>query len=74
MGGLGYGYGNSTNAPPLRPDDGVMNTTQQWAHDIKRNRHIGDFSEWKDHDTYQKAFERLLRDLKAERGEGTDER
>ena len=29
------------------------------------NRHIGDFRAWKDHDSYQRAFERLLRDLKA---------
>jgi len=29
-------------------------------------RHIGDFTRWKDHDEYQKVFERLLRDLKAE--------
>ncbi len=55
---------------PLRLDDAVMNATQQWAHDIKRNRHIGDFSKWKDHDAYQKSFERLLRDLKAEGGAG----
>ena len=26
---------------------------------------IADFRAWKDHDPYQKAFERLLRDLKA---------
>jgi hypothetical protein len=32
---------------------------------IRRTRHIGDFSRWKDHDAYQQAFERLLRDLKA---------
>jgi hypothetical protein len=24
---------------------------------------IGDFTRWKDHDAYQKAFDRLLRDL-----------
>jgi hypothetical protein len=28
-------------------------------------RHVGDFSRWKEHDSYHKAFERLLRDLKA---------
>lgn len=28
--------------------------------------HLGDFSHWKDHDAYQQAFGRLLRDLKAE--------
>jgi hypothetical protein len=31
-----------------------------------REYFIPDFSNWKDHDAYQKAFERLLRDLKAE--------
>ena len=35
-----------------------------------REYFIPDFSNWKDHDSYQ-AFERLLRDLKAEVGEGT---
>ncbi len=33
---------------------------------IRRTRHIGDFICWKNHDAYQEAFERLLRDLKAE--------
>jgi uncharacterized protein YjbI with pentapeptide repeats len=33
-----------------------------------REYHIPDFSTWKDHDTYQRAFDRLLRDLKAEAG------
>jgi len=32
---------------------------------LRRARHIGDFRAWKDHDAYQKSFERLLRDLKA---------
>lgn len=36
------------------------------AAEIRRTRQIGDFSRWKDHDAYQQAFERLLRDLKAE--------
>ncbi len=31
-----------------------------------REYFIPDFSNWKDHDSYQKAFERLLKDLKAE--------
>jgi hypothetical protein len=31
-----------------------------------REYYIPDFSKWKDHDSYQKAFERLLGDLKAE--------
>jgi hypothetical protein len=30
-----------------------------------REYFIPDFSDWKDHDSYQKAFERLLNDLSA---------
>jgi hypothetical protein len=29
-------------------------------------RHIGDFTRWKEHDAYSKALERLLRDLQVE--------
>ncbi len=48
---------------PIRLDDSIMETTEQWADDVKRERHIGDFRNWKDHDAYQKSFERLLRDM-----------
>jgi hypothetical protein len=51
---------------PVRVDDAVMRTTEQWAHDIRRKRHIGDFTRWKEHDVYSKGLERLLRDLKVE--------
>jgi TIR domain len=50
---------------PIRLDEAVMETNQAWAADIRRTRHIGDFRDWKNHDSYKKAFERLLRDLKA---------
>lgn len=49
---------------PIRLDDTVMHTTQAWAADIRRTRHIGDFRTWKNHDSYLKVFSRLLRDLK----------
>jgi hypothetical protein len=49
---------------PVRIDGAVMETTEQWAHDLRRTRHLGDFTRWKDHDAYQKALERLPRDLK----------
>lgn len=35
-----------------------------------REYFIPDFSNWKDHDSYQQAFQRLLRDLKADGGTG----
>ncbi len=51
---------------PIRLDDATMTTNQAWAASLRRTRHIGDFSHWKNHDSYQNAFERLLRDLKSE--------
>jgi TIR domain-containing protein/pentapeptide repeat protein len=48
---------------PIRLDDAVMQMTVGWAADIRRQRHIGDFTQWKEHDAYQYAFTRLLRDL-----------
>jgi uncharacterized protein YjbI with pentapeptide repeats len=49
---------------PIRLDDAVMETQKAWAADITRTRHIGDFRQWKDHDQYEIAFNRLLRDLR----------
>jgi hypothetical protein len=57
---------NRTVLFPIRIDDAVMDTSSAWAASIRRTRHIGDFTQWKKHDPYQKAFERLLRDLKAD--------
>ena len=50
---------------PIRLDETVMNSCEDWAAKIKRRRHIGDFSDWRDKASYQRSFERLLRDLKA---------
>jgi hypothetical protein len=52
---------------PIHVDDPVMDTTEQWARDIKRARHIEDFTRWKEHDAYQQALDRLLRDLRVEK-------
>jgi hypothetical protein len=49
---------------PVRIDEAVMHSAVAWAADIRRQRHIGDFQQWKDHDAYQKAFQRLLHALK----------
>lgn len=51
---------------PVRLDDVVKTTAKAWAAKLRRQRHIGDFTKWKNHDEYQKSFARLLRDLKAE--------
>ncbi len=50
---------------PIRLDDAVMNTSKAWAAKVRRERHITDFRGWKNHDTYQRQFARVLRDLQA---------
>jgi hypothetical protein len=50
---------------PVRIDNTVMTLETGWPALIRHTRHIGDFRRWKTHDAYQKAFDRLLRDLKA---------
>ena len=49
---------------PIRLDNAVMETTEAWAGKLRYNRNIGDFRRWKNHDAYEKALERVLRDLK----------
>lgn len=52
---------------PVQIDDKVMDTNEAWASDIRRTRHIGDFREWKNHDKYKEALNRLIRDLQKEK-------
>jgi TIR domain/Pentapeptide repeats (8 copies) len=51
---------------PVRLDDAVMQTSEGWARMLRGQRHVGDFTRWKDHDSYQKGFDRLMRDLRVE--------
>jgi TIR domain len=48
----------------VRLDDAVMQTSEGWARLLRGQRNIGDFTRWKDHDQYQRGFERLMRDLR----------
>jgi hypothetical protein len=52
---------------PVRIDNSFIDTDKGWAAKLRGSRHIGDFTKWEVHDSYQKAFDRLLRDLKTER-------
>jgi hypothetical protein len=54
---------------PIRLDAAVMRTNKAWAVKIRRGRHIGDFCNWKDDDSYQLAFNRLLQDLERRKDE-----
>lgn len=51
---------------PIRIDEAVMKTEEAWAADIRRTKHIGDFTQWKQHDAYQQAFTKLLQNLKSQ--------
>ena len=57
---------NRTVLFPIRLDKTVMDIEGGWPALIRNTRNIGDFTRWKRHDAYQKALDRLLRDLKAE--------
>jgi hypothetical protein len=52
---------------PVRIDDTVMQTSEGWARLLRGQRNIGDFTHWKEHDSYQKSLERLMRDLRIEK-------
>src|SRR5215510_2247108 len=54
---------------PVRIDNTVMTRETGWPALVRNTRNIGDFRRWKTHVVYQKAFDRLLRDLKAESGQ-----
>jgi uncharacterized protein YjbI with pentapeptide repeats len=48
---------------PVRLDDTIQHSTANWATHLQQMRQITDFTRWKQHDHYQKALSRLLRDL-----------
>jgi uncharacterized protein YjbI with pentapeptide repeats len=50
---------------PIRIDNVVMERRAGWPALLRNTRNVGDFTDWKDHDSYRKAFDRLLRDLQA---------
>ena len=48
---------------PIRLDDVVLSTSRSWIADVRRSRHIGDFSSWRDEIQYKRAFTKLLGSL-----------
>lgn len=48
---------------PIRIDNAVMDINIPWVVQLRRTRHIADFSNWKAPDSYNQAIKRLLRDL-----------
>ena len=62
-------FSSSTKASDRAAQAFDADTGKDSAREV-REYFIPDFSNWKDHDSYQAGFQRLLRDLKAE-GEKT---
>jgi hypothetical protein len=50
---------------PVRIDDAVMEVKAGWPALLRNTRNVGDFTRWKEYDSYHKAFNMLLRDLRA---------
>lgn len=55
---------------PVLLDSAVLNSSSEWANYL-RHRSVGNFTQWTQHDSYQRAFQSLLRDLKATMQPGT---
>jgi hypothetical protein len=49
---------------PIMIDSSIIETKQYWARKIRKERHIGNFTEWQNRTSYRSAFDRLLKDLK----------
>jgi hypothetical protein len=50
---------------PIKLDNEIENIKTGWPADIRRTRHIGDFTDYENSETYQKALKCILRDLRA---------
>ena len=48
---------------PIRLDDQLLKSSVGWAGLLRSARGIGDFAAWKDNGAYDRAFDRLLRNL-----------
>jgi TIR domain len=49
---------------PIRIDDTVFNSHEPWAAKLRDNRHIGDFSGWRNRNAYRTALDQLVRHLR----------
>lgn len=49
---------------PIMIDQAVFKTAIGWASSLKATRNIGNFCDWNDHGSFQRAFEQLLRGLR----------
>lgn len=55
---------DSTVLFPIRLDDSIFNVKAGWASFILRTRNIGNFSNWKNRNSFKKSFDKLMLDLR----------
>lgn len=51
---------------PIAIDKEFKKSDTWWAHEIQKKVNVGDFSDWKNHDSYTKSLNKLLSSLKEE--------
>lgn len=49
---------------PIKIDDAVHDIEAGWAASIRRTRHIGDFLNWQNSESFDRAIAKILRDLR----------
>lgn len=51
---------------PIMIDNSIMKSNKGWAANLRRQRHIGNFSDWNNHAEYYSSFRKLLSDITSE--------
>ncbi len=51
---------------PIRIDNNIFDIDEGWSNLLTNTRHIGDFRNWKDKDSYKRKFAKLLKALREE--------
>lgn len=57
---------------PITLDNSISDVSTGWAATIRRSRHIGDFRKWQEPANFDKAFQRVLRDLRADNSSSSE--
>ena len=52
---------------PIRLDAAIWQLNFDWLRYIVEKYHVGDFTRWREHNSYNKAFNQLLRSLLLEK-------
>jgi len=57
---------------PIRLDDTVLDSKDDWAEKIRLTRHIGNFSNWQNQEIFEKAIKKLIDNMQIEKSPLTE--